>query len=493
VYKLSLTECDRKHAYSDLKPYVCCGGKGECDLELFSSRNTWFTHELESHRYQWICFLCQQEPLTSLARFQSHVQNKHVEIPVSQIPEVAQICKRPLQYISAIDCPFCDDFEAKLRERGGAAVGTEVIVVPAVIFRRHVAAHLEQLALFSLGPQNQPDEEMENGSVESRSDGSVRDADVMEHFLNDQEEFEQDDPASFSLELEVGPELRAPPSPKPSAAEAESRLDDSGPLIKDEKRLEAMEESGNEVKGDDEVERQLAADFVAVEKGAIEEDSNELKRMLERQAMEKKSVEQLEDKPSRGTEKAPAAVTPGLDAISGGGETQPTDNAQLDTYPYIVPRVRALFDFEPSEPDELQFEKGDIIQVKDAAYKMWWRGTLRGETGIFPLNYVEKADENGAFVPRKPDVSHVRGLYDFQISEPGELQFQKGDIITVLETIYKDWWKGSLNGQTGVFPVNYVEKLPEFKLPAVTSESNTADTPPSPPLRPRVPVRTPIL
>lgn len=58
-------------------------------------------------------------------------------------------------------------------------------------------------------------------------------------------------------------------------------------------------------------------------------------------------------------------------------------------------------------------------------------------------------------------VSRVRALYDFQPSEPGELQFRKGDIIAVLESVYKDWWKGSLRGQTGIFPLNYVEKLPD--------------------------------
>lgn len=56
-------------------------------------------------------------------------------------------------------------------------------------------------------------------------------------------------------------------------------------------------------------------------------------------------------------------------------------------------------------------------------------------------------------------VSRVRALFDFQPSEPGELQFRKGDIIAVLESVYKDWWKGSLRGQTGIFPLNYVEKL----------------------------------
>lgn len=56
-------------------------------------------------------------------------------------------------------------------------------------------------------------------------------------------------------------------------------------------------------------------------------------------------------------------------------------------------------------------------------------------------------------------VSRVRALYDFVPSEQGELEFRKNDIIAVLESVYKDWWKGSLRGQTGIFPLNYVEKL----------------------------------
>lgn len=56
-------------------------------------------------------------------------------------------------------------------------------------------------------------------------------------------------------------------------------------------------------------------------------------------------------------------------------------------------------------------------------------------------------------------VSRVRALFDFQPTEAGELQFRKGDIIAVMESVYKDWWKGSLRGQIGIFPLNYVEKL----------------------------------
>ncbi|CAG8515201.1 11062_t:CDS:10 [Ambispora gerdemannii] len=60
-----------------------------------------------------------------------------------------------------------------------------------------------------------------------------------------------------------------------------------------------------------------------------------------------------------------------------------------------------------------------------------------------------------------PPVSKVRSLYDFTPTESGELGFSRGDVITVLETVYKDWWRGELNGKTGIFPVNYVEKITE--------------------------------
>ncbi|KAI9247642.1 hypothetical protein BY458DRAFT_527114 [Sporodiniella umbellata] len=58
-------------------------------------------------------------------------------------------------------------------------------------------------------------------------------------------------------------------------------------------------------------------------------------------------------------------------------------------------------------------------------------------------------------------ISRVRALYDFQPTEQGELGFEKGDIIRVIESVYRDWWKGELRGRTGIFPVNYVEKITE--------------------------------
>lgn len=51
------------------------------------------------------------------------------------------------------------------------------------------------------------------------------------------------------------------------------------------------------------------------------------------------------------------------------------------------------------------------------------------------------------------------GLYDFVPEDPGELAFRKGDIISVTNRDYKDWWEGSLRGKSGIFPLNYIKKL----------------------------------
>ncbi|KAK3825958.1 MAG: hypothetical protein J3Q66DRAFT_272433, partial [Benniella sp.] len=61
--------------------------------------------------------------------------------------------------------------------------------------------------------------------------------------------------------------------------------------------------------------------------------------------------------------------------------------------PVSSKRVRALYDFEPTESGELGFQKDDIIVVLAESYKDWWKGELFGRQGIFPVNYVEEIKE----------------------------------------------------------------------------------------------------
>uniref|UniRef100_A0A3B4ABB2 Osteoclast-stimulating factor 1 n=1 Tax=Periophthalmus magnuspinnatus TaxID=409849 RepID=A0A3B4ABB2_9GOBI len=52
--------------------------------------------------------------------------------------------------------------------------------------------------------------------------------------------------------------------------------------------------------------------------------------------------------------------------------------------------TQALYDFTAEEEDELEFRAGDIIEVLDRNDPSWWRGKLRGKSGLFPANYTEQ-------------------------------------------------------------------------------------------------------
>lgn len=57
--------------------------------------------------------------------------------------------------------------------------------------------------------------------------------------------------------------------------------------------------------------------------------------------------------------------------------------------------VKARFNFQQTNEDELTFAKGDIIGVTRQEDGGWWEGTLSGRTGWFPSNYVREIKGSG--------------------------------------------------------------------------------------------------
>lgn len=57
--------------------------------------------------------------------------------------------------------------------------------------------------------------------------------------------------------------------------------------------------------------------------------------------------------------------------------------------PVIICRVKALYDFQSTDPSSLTFKKDDEIDVLAQLESGWWDGWCNGERGWFPCNYVQ--------------------------------------------------------------------------------------------------------
>ncbi|XP_077073205.1 rho guanine nucleotide exchange factor 7a isoform X1 [Siphateles boraxobius] len=68
--------------------------------------------------------------------------------------------------------------------------------------------------------------------------------------------------------------------------------------------------------------------------------------------------------------------------VSNFGDMTENSNAQLV--------VKARFNFQQTNEDELSFSKGDIITVTRTEEGGWWEGSFNGKTGWFPSNYVRE-------------------------------------------------------------------------------------------------------
>lgn len=55
-----------------------------------------------------------------------------------------------------------------------------------------------------------------------------------------------------------------------------------------------------------------------------------------------------------------------------------------------------------------------------------------------------------------PEEMLVQALYDFVPQESGELDFRRGDVITVTDRKDEHWWNGEIGNRKGLFPATYV-------------------------------------
>ncbi|KAF5962790.1 hypothetical protein FBULB1_13832 [Fusarium bulbicola] len=197
-----------------------------------------------------------------------------------------------------------------------------------------------------------------------------------------------------------------------------------------------------------------------------------------------------------------AAVGVGAAAAAGALEGEPSPEPEPELEPHRAPEPAAQpaqesqggyraviqYDYEKAEDNEIDLIEGDIVTNIDMVDEDWWMGTnSRGESGLFPSNYVELVGDDdseqpaaAAAPPSPPPVAEPEpeletqapaaaaaapaeaghtavALYDYEAAEDNELSFPEDATITNLEFPDDDWWFGHYAGQAGLFPANYVQ------------------------------------
>lgn len=70
----------------------------------------------------------------------------------------------------------------------------------------------------------------------------------------------------------------------------------------------------------------------------------------------------------------------------------------LSLYSTVREQARCFFPYQAQNEDELTLNEGDIVTIisKNCDDEGWWRGELKGKSGLFPDNFVKIISPNEA-------------------------------------------------------------------------------------------------
>merc|ERR1712203_804891 len=73
-----------------------------------------------------------------------------------------------------------------------------------------------------------------------------------------------------------------------------------------------------------------------------------------------------------------------------------------------------------------------------------------------------------------------RALYNFQAQNYRELSFKKGDLVYIRRQVDDNWYEGERNAMIGIFPVTYVEIIPNESVGSLSRNNRTKEPATSP-------------
>ncbi|CAO3578103.1 unnamed protein product [Absidia cylindrospora] len=124
---------------------------------------------------------------------------------------------------------------------------------------------------------------------------------------------------------------------------------------------------------------------------------------------------------------------------------------------------KVLYDYDAQRNDELSLQVGDKVRIIQGDNGEWCtaENLKTSQQGLVPTNFLEKIESNDTSAAGDNDGPVLATvLQDYAAQDHDELSLWKNGVVTVLDQSIADgWWKGDLNGKTGVFPANHVKLI----------------------------------
>nr|XP_056705993.1 dynamin-binding protein [Euleptes europaea] len=141
--------------------------------------------------------------------------------------------------------------------------------------------------------------------------------------------------------------------------------------------------------------------------------------------------------------------------------------------------------FTSQEPGSLTLQRGDLVVLDGSVASPWLHGrSYWGARGFFPSSCVRELYLS-AYGPRTPygtileippyALGQARAVMGLSAQLEEELDFQEGDVITIIGIPEPGWFEGELRGHRGIFPEGFVELLSPLKPTSNAEESVSSE------------------
>jgi len=127
---------------------------------------------------------------------------------------------------------------------------------------------------------------------------------------------------------------------------------------------------------------------------------------------------------------------------------------------------------------ELEYFNGGAQVYDDAGAQAYDEGGV-GDNGEYydesgssdPGAYDGQGGDESEYIEYEYNEGIAVTLYEYVAQDPSQLSYYEGDAIEIVERREGGWWLGSLNGEPGLFLVEYTDHADELNAPPAQEEA----------------------